>query len=141
MSIQPNDSTARDFSWGKPDRPAAESGQADLAGSPRTTAPDTAAEHIRTATVDLRKFVSERRYEVGELNTRMARVEDELQQQNGRGKSLAVLGGVVGVNGGFGLPRNGRAFGLGRLMGFDFKGLDDFVKCRQFLQGAQAQVV
>ncbi|NQW47763.1 MAG: hypothetical protein HQ464_08345 [Planctomycetes bacterium] len=97
MSIQPNDSTARDFSWGKPDRPATESGQADLAGSPRTTATDTAAEHIRTATVDLRKFVSERRYEVGELNTRMARVEDELQQQNGRGKSLAVLGGVVAI--------------------------------------------
>ena len=61
----------------------------------QTTSTDTAVDLIRGATADLRKFVTERRYEVVELNTRMARVEDELQQQSGRGKSLTILGGVV----------------------------------------------
>jgi hypothetical protein len=85
MSILPSDGLARDSSWGKPHT------------TPAAATTDTTVDLIRGATADLRKFVTDRRYEVAELNTRMARVEDELQQQTGRGKSLTVLGGVVAL--------------------------------------------
>jgi hypothetical protein len=85
MSILPSDGPDRDSSWRKPHT------------TPAAATTDTAVDLIRGATADLRKFVTDRRYEVAELNTRMARVEDELQQQTGRGKSLTVLGGVVAL--------------------------------------------
>jgi hypothetical protein len=85
MSILPSDGPARDSSWGKPHI------------TPAAVTSDTAVDLIRGATADLRKFVAERRHEVAELNTRMARVEDGLQQQAGRGKSLTILGGVVAL--------------------------------------------
>jgi len=85
MAILPSDGPARDSSCGKPHT------------TPAAANTDTAVDLIRGATTDLRKFVMDRRYEVAELNTRMARVEDELQQQTGRGKSLTILGGVVAL--------------------------------------------
>jgi len=85
VSNPPSDGHARDPSWGKPTTARADA------------ATGTAADLIDAATADLRKLMTERRCEVVELNTRMARVEGELQQQTSRGKSLTVLGSVVAV--------------------------------------------